>query len=114
MRDFIDRVPTAPNKKKITKEDGSEETVTIEFADAPTDEGTKLNRAAFMSMQGMENNSIKFGTSNITETFDTGVLTTTFNVDGSITETFVGRPKGLTITKTTTFNSDGTITVSVS
>ena len=34
------------------------------------------------------------------------ILTTVFNTDGSITETFVG---DRTISKTTRFNSDGTI-----
>ena len=45
--DVIDRVPTQPGRVKITHADGSSEYVTIERADAPTVEGTPINRALF-------------------------------------------------------------------
>jgi hypothetical protein len=40
---FQDRVPTYPNRYKITREDGSSEYVTLKRADNPTVEGTPLN-----------------------------------------------------------------------
>lgn len=114
MRDFMDRVPSNPNRKKIVHADSSEEFVTITFADNPTENGTNLNRNAFMAMQGMEPSTTEFNEDgSITETFQTGVLTTTFNEDGSITEVFVGGG-GLSIAKTTSFNEDGSISESIS
>lgn len=51
MIDVIDRVPTYPNRIKITKEDGSTEFVTWERADEPTVEGTPINKALFDSIK---------------------------------------------------------------
>ena len=43
---MIDRVPTLPNRKLITPEDGSAAFyATVEFADEPMEEGTLLNKA---------------------------------------------------------------------
>ena len=57
--------------------------------------------------------STVFSTNNIVSTYNNGaVMTTTFNDNGSITETLV--QDGVTTSKTTTFNSDGTITEVVS
>lgn len=115
MFDFTDRLPTAPNRKKITPEGGSAYYATVEFADSPTENGTPLTRNAMMALQGMEDGETVFNSDgSITETFSTGTVTTTFNSDGSITETFVSSVTGATISKTTTFNSDGSITESVS
>lgn len=44
-----DRIPTQPNRVKITKSDGSSEYVTWERADEPTQEGTPLNKATFFT-----------------------------------------------------------------
>lgn len=44
-----DRVPTQPNRVKITRSDGSTEYVTWERADEPTQEGTALNKATLFS-----------------------------------------------------------------
>ena len=41
---FVDRVPTLPNRKKITHEDNSVEYATIEYADEPIEDGTALNK----------------------------------------------------------------------
>lgn len=45
-----DRVSTYPGRVKITRADGSSEYVTIERADAPTQEGTPINKALFDSI----------------------------------------------------------------
>ena len=76
--------------------------------------GTEANRKNFMAMQGFIDNEIEFDeeTNTITETNSDGqTKTTTFNEDGSITETFVGEK---TIVKTTIFNEDGSITEVIS
>lgn len=86
----------------------------IEFIDkTSTQNGTALNRANLMAMQGFIANTTVFNADgSITETNSKGEkLTTTFNADGSITETFVGSK---TITKKTTFNSDGSISEVIS
>ena len=72
-------------------------------------EGTDINRDALMAIQGFQTKTTTFNADgSITETNSDGhTLTTTFNADGSITETFVGEK---TITKTTSFESDGNIT----
>jgi hypothetical protein len=109
MKDFVNRVPTHAGRKKLTDENGAVTYQTIEWADDPIEEGTKLNRDAFMAIQGMENSTITFNSNgSITQTFDTGTLTVVFNSDGSISQTFVGN-SGLSSTKTTKFNADGSI-----
>lgn len=108
MRDFEDRLPTKPNRKKITIND-SVSYGTVEYADEPTVNGTPLNRSVFMAIQGMEPSKTVFNSDgSITTTYDTGVLSTVFGSDGSITETFTGT-SGLVSTKKTVFNSDGSI-----
>ena len=109
MRDFVDRVPTYANRKKITHSDGSSEIVTVEFADEPTEVGTPLNRSVFMALQGMEYSKVVFNSDgSITTTYPTGTLLTVFNSDGSITDTFTGA-SGLVAKQTTVFNADGSI-----
>lgn len=45
---FVDRIPTLPNRKKLTFEnDGSVKYATVEYADEPAEEGTFLNKANF-------------------------------------------------------------------
>lgn len=75
--------------------------------------GTKINRKNLLAIQGFIAKEIKFQPNgSILETNSDGeTLTTKFNNDGSITETFVGEK---TITKTTIFNSDGKITEVIS
>ena len=46
-----DRVSTYPGRVKLTKANGSTEYVTLERADAPTQEGTPLNKALFDSIK---------------------------------------------------------------
>lgn len=86
----------------------------IEFVDKTAQQdGTPLNRANLMAIQGFVANTTVFNKDgSITETNGNGeTLTTTFNSDGSITETFVGSK---TITKRTSFGSDGKITEVIS
>lgn len=81
----------------------------IEFIDkTSTQNGTPINRANLMAIQGFVANTTVFNADgSITETNGKGeTLTTTFNSDGSITEKFVGSK---TITKTTTFDASGKI-----
>ena len=42
---WLDRVPTQPGRVKVTHSGGTEEYVTVERADAPTEAGTAINRA---------------------------------------------------------------------
>ena len=115
MKDFLDRQPTKAGRRLLTHEDGTTEYVTVAMADEPTEEGTPLNRATFMALQGIEGMKITFNSDgSIAETNDKNeIMTTIFNADGSITERFVNS-NGLTISKTTIFNADGSITERVS
>lgn len=81
----------------------------VEFIDKTADRsGTPLNRANIMAIQGFEALETTFVDDNtIIQTNSNGeTLTTVFNNDGSIVETFKGEK---TIVKTTFFNSDGSI-----
>lgn len=81
----------------------------VDFIDKTSEQnGTPINRENLMAMQGFIANNTTFNNDgSITETNSKGEsLTTTFNNDGSITETFVGEK---TITKTTTFDANGNI-----
>lgn len=51
MIDVKDRVPTYPGRIKLTRPNGSSEYVTLERADAPTQEGTPINKALFDSIK---------------------------------------------------------------
>ena len=75
--------------------------------------GTDINRAALMAIQGFQAKTTTFNEDgSITETNSDGhTLTTKFNADGSITETFFGEK---TIVKTTSFNEDSSITEVIS
>ncbi|NCC17196.1 MAG: hypothetical protein EOM28_12900 [Clostridia bacterium] len=111
MRDFQDRLAQQPNRYKIAEEGGGIKYVTIERADNPTREGTSLNRAAFMALQGFQETTTIFNEDgSITEMNGTGEpLVTAFNEDGSITETFTNT-EGVVIAKKTIFQEDGSIT----
>ena len=65
------------------------------------------------NQQHQTGGNIEFNNNVITETYSDGsVTTTTFNNDGSITESIV--QNGKTIVKTTNFNADGSITEVIS
>ena len=84
-----------------------------DFIDKTSEQsGTPLNRENLMAIQGFEAVETVFSGSTIVETNSKGEkLTTIFNSDGSITETFVGEK---TITKTTRFGSNGNISEVIS
>lgn len=82
----------------------------IEFIDKTASAaGTPINRAAMMAIQGFVAQTTTFNSDgSITQTNAAGhTLKTKFNHDGTITEEFNGEKK---ITKTTKFNADGSIT----
>lgn len=114
MKNFLDRVPVNPNRYKLTDEGGNVSYVTVERADNATEAGTALNREAFMALQGMEACDTVFNEDgSITETYDTGILITTFPESGDVIETFTAT-EGQRITKTTSFNKDGSISEVIS
>ena len=51
MIEVKDRVPTYPGRVKLTRTNGSSEYVTLERADAPTQDGTPINKALFDSIK---------------------------------------------------------------
>ena len=63
-------------------------------------------------IQGTENKTTTFNNNTITETTNDIVMTTTFNDDGSITETRTSTKYG-NISKKTVFNDDGSITETI-
>ena len=114
LKEFIDRISENPKRKKITYEDGTTEYVEIEDGSEIISNGTPINRANMMSIQGFQAKTTTFSADGktITETNSDGhKLVTTFNDDGSITEKFTGTK---TMTKKTTFNPDGSITEVIS
>lgn len=85
-----------------------------EFIDETTEkQGTPINRKNLMAIQGFitQNTTVNADGSIVQVNSDGQRLTTTFNDDGSITETFVGEK---TITKTTSFGLGGSITEVIS
>lgn len=111
MKDFLDRQPTRAGRRKLIFDDGEVKYATVEMADDPTEEGTTLNREAFMNLQGFGYNHTHFNDDgSISETNALGeTVITSFNEDGSITEIFTNA-NGLKIGKKTSFNDDGSIT----
>lgn len=105
MINFKDAVPPV-GKGNVRLIDGVEQTVTYPEG---WENGTPLNRANMMAMQGFGACETAFNTDgSITETFqDSSTKKTVFNADGSITETFTAGSQ--TMTKKTNFNEDGSI-----
>ena len=50
MIEILDRIPTKPNRKKITPENGSAYYATVEYADEPTEAGTPINKATLEAL----------------------------------------------------------------
>ena len=84
-----------------------------EFIDKTAEhQGTAINRQNMLAIQGFIDKNITFEDNIITEINSNGEkLITTFNDDGSVTETLIGEK---TITKKIQFNSDGSITEVIS
>ena len=87
----------------------------IDFIDKTSEQnGTPINRENLMAIQGFVAQTTTFNSDgSITQTNSAGhTLKTKFNNDGTITEEFNGEK--LKITKTTKFNADGSITEVIS
>ena len=101
MKDFLDRQPTQAGRRLLTYEDGTSEYVTVSMADEPLEEGTPLNRAAFLALQGVAPSSVTVTKSNnkttITET----------NAENEKTVTTVTKSSGKTTIKSTFTNQFG-------
>ena len=81
----------------------------IEFIDkTSTQEGTRINRATMMAIQGFVANTIEFlEDGSILETNGYGdTKKTIFNIDGSVLEIFSGEKTKKTITKKTSFDGE--------
>ena len=118
MKDFLDRIPTQAGRRKITHADGTSEYVTVEMADEPSVEGTLLNRAAFMDIQGFSSEDIDLSKSgNVTTVTmkhdDGGKTVTTITKNSSTLSTVVSKYTGVSgneIKKTTTIDTSGSTT----
>lgn len=114
MKEIVNRTPTKPNRMLITPEGGGAPYyATVVREDDPTEVGTPIDRALLMGIQGMEDCATVVNTDgSITQTYDTGVLTTKKESDSIIKQTFVGA--NYTIVKTITINADGSISEVIS
>ena len=110
----VDRVPQNAGRVMLIPVSGQANTYDMVRADNPSVEGTPINRALLMAMQGFTATRTVFNSNgSVTETGDTGTKVTVFNSDGSIVETFTAS-NGNVIKKTTKFNSDGSIVETIS
>lgn len=100
MIEFIDRVQTTPKRIKLTAVSGTSDTFDYERVGNVTTEGTIINRAAMLSIQGFEPSTITVNADgSITETNSKGqTLKTSISDNGEVTEVFSGTK---TVTKTT-------------
>lgn len=100
MIEFIDRIQTTPKRIKLTAVSGTSDTFDYERVGNVTTEGTIINRAAMLSVQGFEPSTITVNSDgSITETNSKGqTLKTYISENGEITEVFSGVK---TVTKTT-------------
>ena len=119
MKDFLDRQPTKAGRRKLTYEDGTTEYVTVAMADEPTEEGTPLNRTAFLALQGVDRSSTSISKSNgvttVTNTNEEGEKTVTTITKNGSTSTLIAtftNKNGATVTTTTTISkANGTTTI---
>lgn len=113
MELVIDRASRYPGRVNLAPVSGT--TYTMTRADQPTQEGTQIDAGLLNSYLGFDNLNTTFNSNgSITQTDpNTGATrTVVFNSNGTITETLA--QGGRSITKTTTFNSDGSIEEEVS
>lgn len=89
--------------------DNDNGTKSIELANVILQEATEVDASVLATCIGMGGQTTTFNADgSITETDGTNTKTTVFNDDGSITETLTNGDD--TIVKTTVFNDDGSIT----
>lgn len=110
MIDFTDRQPTAPGRRKLSFEDGTTKFATVEMADNPNDEGTLLNRAVLMALQGFHSVDTEFlPDGSVREVNEYGdVLVTTFPAGSICLETFTSAD-GLRVIQKRTYEENGNI-----
>lgn len=115
MLNFIDRIPTFPNRKKITKQDGTVEYVTIEYADEPTNGGTSINKYSMNKIQDLTNYNVKFfEDGRIEKVFnDNSKVITSFPENGNIIQEYFDENNKKSLKKTTIFEVGGNIRVEV-
>lgn len=89
MKDFIDRMPTKAGRRKLTFDDGEVKYATVEMADEPLEEGTPLNRRAFMEFQGFQNENTVIEKENSAVT-----RITSTNADEEVSEAVVTKTGG--------------------
>lgn len=95
MINVVDRVPTYPNRIKVTKSDGTSEYVTWERADEPTVVGTPINKALFDSIVediGLNKNTTVYVSTAGSDTLGDG---TAANPYASIQKAINSLPKNL-------------------
>lgn len=91
MINILDRLPAKPNRRLITPEgNGTPFYATVIRADDPEEDGTAINRALLMAMQGFCGSTTTFNPDgSVTETNQDGdTLVTVLNLDGTVDETF--------------------------
>ena len=115
MQNIKDRVDQYPRRYQLVPVDG--QTDTYDFVPVPgtiTDEGTAVNRTLLMALQGFEAQTTVFNSDDsITETNASGhTKVTTFPDTDTVVETFTAG--GISMVKTTTFNIDGSISEVIS
>lgn len=115
MMDAVDRVVQYPHRYQLNAVSGQLNTYDIiPVPGTVTEEGTPINRALLIAIQGIEPSGTVFNADgSITETYSTGTLVTTFAVNGDVVETFTATG-GHVVTKTTVFNADGSISEVIS
>ena len=112
--DVIDRVPVNAGRVRLTPVSGKANVYDMTREDNATTTGTPINRELLMAMQGFVAGTTTFNSDgSVTETGPSGTKVTTFGSDGSITEKFTGA-SGKAITMKTVFNSNGSITTTIS
>lgn len=112
MIEVIDRVPTYPNRIKITRNDGTSEYVTWERADEPTVEGTPINKALFDSIaedQGLAAAKTVHVSSSGSDTLGNGTSTSPYATIAKALSTLPKNLNGFDVTlqmTTGTYNED--------
>lgn len=115
MIDVKDRIPTQPNRKKITYDDGRVEYAKIEYADNPTEVGTPINKVLFDSIGQDINNHANDITAHITNTernewnnkLDTDNIVAGDNITTSVSDNNITISANITNYVTGSYTGDG-------
>lgn len=115
MINFKDRIPAVgkANRKLITPEGGGSPYYAVITTADDGEAGTPLNRLNLMAMQGFGDTITTFNANGtITETFSDSSQKVTEFTAGGVVETYTAGAQVLV--KTTTFNADGSISEVIS